>query len=115
MQELARILSQSEGELTICVSENQILFSVGEIELISRLITGTFPDYGEIIPKSSKTKVSLDKDPLIRAVKSASLFCRQGLNHVNFQFSSDKILVSASASQVGENIIEVPAKIEGNR
>jgi len=50
---------------------------------------------------------------LVRAIKSASLFCRQGLNHVSFQFSSDKILVSASASQVGENTVEVPAKIEG--
>ncbi|MDP6571505.1 MAG: DNA polymerase III subunit beta [Patescibacteria group bacterium] len=113
MQELGRILSQTEGDISISISENQILFSVGEIELISRLITGTFPDYHEIIPKSSKTKVVLDKDPLIRAIKSASLFCRQGLNHVNFQFSSDKILVSASASQVGENMVEVPAKIEG--
>jgi DNA polymerase-3 subunit beta len=113
MQELVRVLGQSEGELEVAVSDNQILFSVGEVELISRLISGTFPDYKEIIPKKSQTQVTLDKDPLVRAIKSASLFCRQGLNHVSFQFSSDKILVSASASQVGENTVEVPAKIEG--
>jgi len=114
MQELARILGQSEGEVVINASENQILFTAGEVELISRLISGTFPDYSEIIPKQKKTTVVLDKDPLVRAIKSASLFCRQGLNHVSFQFSSDRIMVSASASQVGENTIEVSAKIEGD-
>jgi len=113
VQELARILGSTEGNLEISVSDNQILFSAGDVELISRVIAGTFPDYEQIIPKKSETQVVLDKDPLIRAIKSASLFCRQGLNHVNFQFSSDKILISSSASQVGENIVEVPAKIEG--
>ena len=113
--ELARILGHSvaEGELAVQVSENQVLFSIGEVELLSRLISGTFPNYREIVPGSSKTRVVLDKDPLVRAIKSASLFCRQGLNHVSFQFSSDRIMVSASASQVGENTIELPAKIEG--
>ena len=113
IQELARILGHVQGELSICASDNQILFSVDEDELISRVISGAFPDYKEIIPKKSETQVVLDKDPLIRAIKSASLFCRQGLNHVSFQFSQDKILVSSSSSQVGENMVEVPAKIEG--
>jgi len=113
MQEVIRILGQSEGDLSISLSENQILFSVEEVELISRVIAGSFPDYKQIIPNKNTTKVILDKDPLVRAIKSASLFCRQGLNHVSFQFSYDKILVSSSASQVGENSIEVPAKIEG--
>ncbi len=112
-QELIRALGQAEGDLNIILSENQILFSVDDLELISRVISGTFPDYHQIIPTQTSTKVTLDKEPLIRAIKSASLFCRQGLNHVNFQFSSDKILISASASQVGENTVEVPAKIEG--
>jgi DNA polymerase III subunit beta len=113
IQELSRILGQSEGDLSITVSENQILFGVEDVELISRVIVGTYPDYKQIIPKSTQTTVVLDKEPLVRAIKSASLFCRQGLNHVNLQFSSDKILVSASASQVGENMVDVPAKIEG--
>lgn len=113
MQELTRVLGQAEGELVISLSENQILFNVSDTELISRVISGSFPDYKQIIPSKSTTKVSLDKDSIARAIKSASLFCRQGLNHVSFQFSYDKILVSASASQIGENTIEVPAKIEG--
>ncbi|PIP66848.1 MAG: DNA polymerase III subunit beta [Parcubacteria group bacterium CG10_big_fil_rev_8_21_14_0_10_41_35] len=113
VQELARVLGHEEGEIAISANENQVLFSFGEVELTSRVISGTFPDYKEIIPKNSTTQVVLDKDPLVRAIKSASLFCRQGLNHVSFQFSQDKILVSSSSSQVGENMVEVPAKIEG--
>ncbi len=113
MQELARILGAVSGELSIAASENQILFSVEEAELVSRVIVGTFPDYRQIIPTASKTTVTLGKEPLSRAIKSASLFCRQGLNHVSLQFSSDRILVSASSSQAGENMIEVPANIQG--
>lgn len=111
--ELARILAHAEGELSVAASENQVLFSVGDVELLSRLVSGSFPNYQEIVPKNSTTKVVIDKDPLVRAIKSASLFCRQGLNHVSFQFSSDRILVSASASTLGENTIELPANIEG--
>lgn len=113
MQELLRILGAVSGELSIAASENQVLFSVEEAELVSRVIVGTFPDYKQIIPTESKTTVVLSKEPLVRAIKSASLFCRQGLNHVSLQFSSDKILVSASSSQAGENMIEVPASITG--
>ena len=114
MQELARILGQVSGELSVVVSDNQILFRVADVELVSRVISGAYPDYGQIIPQAVKTTVTLDKEPLTRAIKSASLFCRQGLNHVNLQFSSDKVLVSASSSQMGENTIEVAAKIEGS-
>ena len=113
IQELSRILSSSEGDLNIKASSSQILFSVDDIELISRLIVGNFPDYEQIVPKKSKSKVSIDKEPLARAVKSAALFCRQGLNHVNLQFSKDRILVSSSTSQVGENTVEVAANIDG--
>lgn len=117
MQELSRILSRSEGRLRLKINPNQILFSaesaLGGVDLISRVITGNYPNYEQIIPSAGKTAVALSKEPLLRAVKSAALFCRQGLNHVTLQFSSDKILVSSSASQVGENIAEVPAKIEG--
>ncbi len=113
MQELGRILGQNEGDLTLAFNDNQVLFSVGDVELISRLVTGNYPDYVQIIPTMAKTTVVLEKEPLARAIKSASLFCRSGLNHVTLQFSQDKILVSASSSSVGENIIEVPAKVEG--
>jgi len=114
MQELGRILGQVSGELSIIVNDNQVLFRVADVELVSRVISGNYPNYQQIIPQNVKTTVTLDKEPLARAIKSASLFCRQGLNHVNVQFSSDKVLVSASASQVGENTIEVPAKVEGS-
>lgn len=113
MQELTRILGQADGELCVGLNDNQVMFSVGEAELISRVIVGNFPDYAQIIPTAIKTTVTLDKEPLARAIKSASLFCRSGLNHVTLQFSGDRILVSASASHLGENIIEVPAKVEG--
>lgn len=113
MQELARVLAQAEGDLNISISDNQILFRAGEAELISRLIVGSYPDYSQIIPQEAKTTVTLDKGPLSRAIKSASLFCRSGLNHVTLQFSQDRVMVSASASSVGENIVEVPAQIAG--
>lgn len=113
MQEVSRILSQAEGDLSITVSENQILFALDEVELISRLIAGNFPDYAQIIPTASKSTVMVAREPLARAVKSAALFCRSGLNHVSLQFTRDKVLVSARTSERGENMVEVPAKSEG--
>jgi DNA polymerase III subunit beta len=114
MQELSRVLGNVSGELSIIIGDSQILFSFEEAELVSRIIIGNFPNYKQIIPTNKKSVVTLDKEPFARAIKSASLFCKQGLNHVSLQFSSGKILVSASSSQAGENMIEVPADIEGS-
>lgn len=124
LQELLRILSVSAAdqveeknqEVKFYLSENQILFVYGSTELVSRLIEGQYPDYQQIIPTSGKTKISIDRPELIRAVKLASLFSKTGVNDINLDFpvGRNQVVVSAVSSQTGENITKLEAKVSGD-
>lgn len=123
LQELLRILGSFKDpaalsqldEIGIYVSDNQILFVIGSIELISRLIEGQYPDYRQIIPNQSNTTASANTSELIGVTKTASLFARSGIYDVNLEFIPDKkeIIISSANSQLGENISNIGAEISG--
>ncbi|MEI7452256.1 MAG: DNA polymerase III subunit beta [Candidatus Falkowbacteria bacterium] len=124
LQELFRILSSlkekedldSSGDISICLSENQILFSFGGTELVSRLIMGNFPDYKQIIPTNFKTEVKIDKSSLLRAIKASAIFSKTGINDVTMDFKKEdsKIFLSSISSQTGESSIDLKAEISGD-
>lgn len=124
LQELLRVLSvnlddeveEKNSEIKFYISENQILFTYGSTELVSRLIEGQYPDYQQIIPTNNKTKISIDRQELIRAVKMASLFSRAGINDVNLDFplGKNQVVISSISGQTGENINNLEARVLGD-
>jgi len=120
IQEVLRVLNNLEGgevgedqEVKMYLAENQILFTVDSVELISRLISGHYPDYKQIIPAKSQTDVLVERVELLRAVKAAALFSKTGINDITLVFSKNKITVSSFSGMSGESQIEVEAEIKG--
>ncbi|RMD51507.1 hypothetical protein D6827_02155, partial [Candidatus Parcubacteria bacterium] len=96
-------------------SANQVIFKYGNVELISRLIEGVYPDYRQIIPKDFKTEALVDKNELRQAIKSASLFAKSGLFDIHLKFDPDKgeVELFAADSGRGENRVALKADIQG--
>ncbi len=122
LQEVIRIISVLKNEelnennnITFYLSDNQILFIVGNTEIVSRLIEGQYPDYRQIIPVNCKTKAKIDRGDLLRAVKAAALFSKIGINDINLDFpeNQNKMIVSSASGQTGENITELDAEVKG--
>lgn len=115
LQEVARMLTSPNENIQLFISENQILFTSGETELISRLIDGIFPDYEQILPKETVTKVELQKQQFGEVMKMASFFARESANNVQLKVedSKNEILVTAISPQVGDTISRLPAKVVG--
>ena len=120
IQELLRILNnfsgddlKTEPELKFFLADNQILFTIDSVDLISRLINGHYPDYKQIIPAKSQTEVLAERAELVRAVKAAALFSKTGINDVSLQFTKNKIIVSAFSGASGESQVEVEAEVSG--
>ncbi|MFC1663121.1 DNA polymerase III subunit beta [Patescibacteria group bacterium] len=115
LHELMRILNEEEREVEIYRGENQILFIYNDVELISRLVEGNYPDYKQIIPKTSDAKAEFEVIEATNTVKAASLFCKPGINDVSIELKSSdkKIEVSASNSQAGESQSTIAANISG--
>jgi len=114
--EVLKIVGEGEEEeigLSFTEKGNQVIFSLPEAEVISRLIEGEFPEYGKIIPSSFSTKLILEKEAFLKALKTAAIFARDSANIVKFKIEKDGLVVSANSPQVGENKTKVEAKVEG--
>lgn len=114
MLEVLRIAGGDDaGDIAISSTENQILFNIGDTQVISRLIEGAFPNYAQIIPASSKIKATVGYADLISAVKMSSLFAKNSANNVKFSVDKDALKVSSMAGESGDTISKVKATVEG--
>ncbi len=126
MQEVLRILSvfrdsedpETPNLVKIYLAENQIMFSLNGVDLVSRVIDGQYPDYKQIIPANWETRAGFNRNELIKVVKTASLFAKPGIFDVTFGFKPGKekvgeLVLSSANSQFGENTVKLEAEIEG--
>ncbi len=123
LQELARIIgddAKEPVEMTVTPNKSQVLFRCGSVTLVSRLIEGQFPNYMQVVPKSYVTRVVVKTAHLSQAVRIASLFARESANVVKLQvvpsgqeLTPGRIAVSANAAEVGDNVSELDALVEG--
>jgi DNA polymerase-3 subunit beta len=112
IQELIRILGDTERDIKICLGNNQILFDVGEAQLISRLIDGQYPDYQQIIPKNFTTQAILKQEETINTIRIAGLFSSK-INDVRLILQGGKFEVFSQDPDLGENKSQVNAEIKG--
>ena len=121
LRELERIIAdvQSDVQMSITPTKNQVLFKSGDIELTSQLLAGSFPNYNQLIPQNYSTRAIVDASEFSRATRSASIFARDGSGIVRLQVTpgsggDDKLIVSARAEELGDNSGEIIAQTEGD-
>jgi len=117
LAEMIRIMGESSEEtkigLDISLDANQIIFVVNDAEIVSRLIEGDFPDFAKVIPEKTSTKIVVEKESLLRAVRMASIFARESANIIKLKMKGSKLKISANAAQVGSNVSQLEVKLEG--
>ncbi len=121
LNELGRFLSDQEEpvEITVSQQKSQILFKLKNIEMVSQLIQGAFPNYSQLIPQSYVTRAVVDVAEFLRAIKMASIFARDGSGIVRLvvspgvELTPGKMNISARAEEVGDNVGEIDALIDG--
>ena len=115
--EVGKIISDSDQEeelgLSITSENNQIIFSNKNLEIISRLIEGKFPDFERIIPSKNTTKITLDTESFFQAVRTAAIFARESANIIKLDFKDNQVELSSNSPQVGENKIKLEVKMDG--
>lgn len=121
VKEIINIFGEKEGDLTIYFSSNQVLFETPlpetphpQIQLISRLIEGEYPDYQEIIPKKHDSQVTLQRNDFINQIKLASLFSGK-INEVKLKVDPSKNRVDffSQNPDLGEHHSFLTGKVEG--
>ncbi len=121
LAELRRILSvlrdnaEAPEAVEIELTESQIVFRYGTVELSSRTVEGVYPDYRQIIPKSSSTEIVVSKSAFAQAIKRTSLFSKAGLFDVKLEANPVDKTVTLSAADVGrgENTVSIEGDVSG--
>ncbi len=109
--ELQRILTK--GEIEINIKDNQLFIKNNETYVISRLISGNYPEYKQIIPAEYKTSLKIKKQELLSALKVNSLFLNNLNNEIKIKSEKNKIIISSQSEGVGKNISKVDIQKEG--
>lgn len=122
LQEVARVSGTQEDPIELAITENrsQILFKLTNIEIVSQLIDGTFPDFTRIIPESHTTRTVVKTSELQNAVKASSVFARESMNTVRLQIApandlgGGKITITATSAESGDNVGDIDATVDGD-
>ena len=121
LAELNRLIADAEEAVEIVINPNksQALFRMKDIELVSQLVQGAFPQYNQLVPQSYNTRVLVDVAEFLRATKTASIFARDGSGIVRLvvasggELATGKLTVSARSEEIGDDIGEIDAVVEG--
>jgi len=104
-------------ELTINPKKSQVMLRLRNVEMMSQLVQGTFPNYAQLIPAKFATRAVVKLADFLRATKSASVFARDGSGIVRLQImpkdGKGKVAVSARAEEIGDNLGEIDASVDG--
>lgn len=114
--EILKISQEEKPEKGVVLAESsdrQLVASVGDTDLVMRLLDGDYPPYQKIIPKSHATRAHFDRQALLRAAKLAAVFARDSSSVVRIAIEGQRVVVSANTPQVGEGSAEVEAKVDG--
>ncbi len=114
LSEVSRVIEADPGnEAEITLSADHISFKYKDVYIVSRLIQGQFPDYRQVIPKSSEIKVSMDCRAFLSAIERAAVIASSSANILKIEIRSGKLNVAASAPDVGNVNEVVEAEIKG--
>lgn len=123
LSELARVSGDGDEMISMVVPKGrgQVIFRVKDVELVSQLIDGTFPDYQQIIPRQYKSRTLVSTASLLKACKQAEIFAREGSNvarldikAANGDMTPGEVEISAVSEETGRNETIVEATVDGS-
>jgi DNA polymerase-3 subunit beta len=122
LAELNRLVGDQEEpiDITLNPGKSQVLFRTKSAELVSQLVQGTFPNYGQLIPQSYATRVIVNVADFLRATRTASIFARDGSGIVRLMIAPGtesgpgKLSISARSEEIGDDVGDIDATVEGD-
>lgn len=122
LRELARVATDGEEPIYMILPKGrgQVVFRVKDVEVVSQLIDGAFPDYQQIIPRKYNQRTLVSTASLLKACKQAEIFAREGSNVARLNIKSSQgemqpseVEISATSEETGKNETIVEATVDG--
>lgn len=114
MNELLRVVPESDGTVSVGISSSQVKFKVGDTVLISRLIEGQFPNFEKVIPTEHTKSLIMPTAQFEQSLKRVAIVARENSNRAVLEIDDGKLTITAESGNVGKAHEEVEIVKEGD-
>ena len=110
--ELGKLLGDTDEPVTLDILANQVRFRFGNVELVSKVVDGKFPDYNRVIPSGYTKLLDLDRLELLSALQRAAILSNEKFRGVRVVLSDGelRIICTNAEQEEAEEVLEVPYK-----
>jgi DNA polymerase-3 subunit beta len=112
--ELAKLLGEGEGMLVMEVRENQVAFSFGVVELVTKVVDGKFPDYQKVIPSGYKKGFRIASGTLRQALQRAAILSNEKFRGVRWVLTANSLRIASSNTEQEEAEEELEIEYGGD-
>ncbi len=107
--EIRKLIDETDGEITVSLSETKLKFAFGDAVLTSKLIDGTFPDYERVIPADNDKVLVVDCKSFAQAVDRVSAISTEKSRAIKLAIEKGTATLSASSAENGSAVEEIEA------
>ncbi len=107
VHELHRLIEDSAAGVKVAVSPAKVRFEIGSVTLTSKLIDGTFPDYGRVIPQGNDKEMNVSNAEFMSAVDRVSTIASERGRAVKLNIKPDKLILSVNNPEGGSATEEI--------
>ena len=112
--ELQRLLDETDEPVQLEIANNQVKLSFADIELISKLVEGKFPDYTRVVPKGYKNDFTIGRDRLLRSLQRAAIMTSDKFKGVRWVVTPGSLKISSTNADQEEAIEELEIDYGGD-
>lgn len=112
-EEMSKLLDAKEKECTLTIMPDKLSLEAGKVTVITKLLTGQYPDVSRVIPQKSESPIVLHREELISLLKQVSLFTSDAASSVRFTFTTGELHLSAMSGDIGEGKVSMAVNYGG--
>ncbi len=112
VNEIRKLIDETDGEITVSLSETKLRFAFGDAVLTSKLIDGTFPDYERVIPADNDKHLDVDVKAFASAVDRVSAISTEKSRAIKLALEKGTLTLSASSPESGSAVEEIEAEYD---
>jgi DNA polymerase-3 subunit beta len=111
--ELRKLVEKSEEKIRVVIGRNHVLFTVGDVQFLTRLIEGTYPNYEQVIPAGNDKRVVLQRDTFGKTARRVAIMSRERSNAIKMDLADNLVTITSSNPDLGEAKDEIAVDYSG--
>lgn len=111
--ELRKIIDKGGDEISMGLGKNHVLFTMGDMQFLTRLIEGTYPNYEQVVPTNNDKRIAVGREAFAKTVRRVAIMSRERSNAVKVDLTENLMTITSSNPDLGEAHDEIPIEYSG--